>query len=33
MLVNNAGNFYGGFYEELTPEQIDRQITTTSMAR
>jgi NAD(P)-dependent dehydrogenase (short-subunit alcohol dehydrogenase family) len=28
VLVNNAGNFYAGFFEELTPEQIDRQLTT-----
>ena len=28
MLVNNAGNFYAGFFEELTPEQIERQIAT-----
>jgi NAD(P)-dependent dehydrogenase (short-subunit alcohol dehydrogenase family) len=28
VLVNNAGNFYAGFFEELTPEQIERQITT-----
>ncbi|MGM0878282.1 MAG: SDR family NAD(P)-dependent oxidoreductase [Bacillota bacterium] len=28
VLVNNAGNFYGGFFEELTPQQIERQITT-----
>ena len=29
VLVNNAGNFYAGYFEELTPEQIDRQLTTT----
>jgi NAD(P)-dependent dehydrogenase (short-subunit alcohol dehydrogenase family) len=29
VLVNNAGNFYAGFFEELTPEQMDRQLTTT----
>ena len=29
MLVNNAASFYAGFFEELTPEQMDRQITTT----
>src|ERR1700731_2757094 len=23
VLVNNAGNFYAGFFEELTPEQMD----------
>ena len=28
VLVNNAGNFYAGFFEELTPEQVERQITT-----
>jgi NAD(P)-dependent dehydrogenase (short-subunit alcohol dehydrogenase family) len=26
ILVNNAGNFYAGFFEELTPEQVDRQL-------
>ena len=29
MLVNNAGNFYAGFFEELTPEQMERQLATT----
>jgi NAD(P)-dependent dehydrogenase (short-subunit alcohol dehydrogenase family) len=29
VLVNNAGNFYAGFFEELTAEQMDRQLTTT----
>jgi NAD(P)-dependent dehydrogenase (short-subunit alcohol dehydrogenase family) len=28
VLVNNAGNFYAGFFEELTPEQIGRSLTT-----
>src|SRR6185436_4832168 len=28
VLVNNAGNFYAGFFEELTPQQIERQLTT-----
>ncbi len=28
VLVNNAGNFYAGYFEELTPEQVDRQLTT-----
>ena len=28
VLVNNAGNFYAGFFEELTPEQFERQIAT-----
>ncbi len=26
VLVNNAASFYAGFFEELTPEQIDRQL-------
>jgi NAD(P)-dependent dehydrogenase (short-subunit alcohol dehydrogenase family) len=29
VLVNNAGNFYAGFFEELTPEQMLRQLSTT----
>ncbi len=29
VLVNNAATFYGGYFEELTPEQIDRQLATT----
>src|SRR3954464_11096433 len=29
VLVNNAGNFYAGFFEELTPEQMERQLATT----
>jgi NAD(P)-dependent dehydrogenase (short-subunit alcohol dehydrogenase family) len=29
VLVNNAASFYAGFLEELAPEQMDRQITTT----
>lgn len=28
VLVNNAGNFFAGFFEELTPEQIRNQIET-----
>jgi NAD(P)-dependent dehydrogenase (short-subunit alcohol dehydrogenase family) len=28
VLVNNASNFYAGFFEELTPEQMDRQLST-----
>jgi NAD(P)-dependent dehydrogenase (short-subunit alcohol dehydrogenase family) len=28
VLVNNAGNFYAGFFEELKPEQIRHQIET-----
>jgi NAD(P)-dependent dehydrogenase (short-subunit alcohol dehydrogenase family) len=29
VLVNNAGNFYAGFFEELTPAQMQGQLTTT----
>jgi len=29
VLVNNAGNFNAGFFEELTPEQMDHQLATT----
>ena len=29
VLVNNAANFYAGYFEELTPEQMERQLTTT----
>jgi NAD(P)-dependent dehydrogenase (short-subunit alcohol dehydrogenase family) len=28
VLVNNAGNFFGGFFEELSPAQVERQIVT-----
>jgi NAD(P)-dependent dehydrogenase (short-subunit alcohol dehydrogenase family) len=28
VLVNNAANFYGGFFEELSPEQMERQLST-----
>jgi NAD(P)-dependent dehydrogenase (short-subunit alcohol dehydrogenase family) len=28
VLVNNAANFYAGYFEELTPEQIEQQLTT-----
>lgn len=28
VLVNNAANFYGGYFEELTPEQMERQLST-----
>jgi NAD(P)-dependent dehydrogenase (short-subunit alcohol dehydrogenase family) len=28
VLVNNAANFYAGFFEELTPEQFERQLAT-----
>jgi len=27
-LVNNAASFYAGYFEELTPEQMERQLTT-----
>ena len=27
-LVNNAANFYAGFFEELSPEQVERQLST-----
>jgi NAD(P)-dependent dehydrogenase (short-subunit alcohol dehydrogenase family) len=28
VLVNNAGNFFAGFFEELSPKQFDQQVTT-----
>src|SRR6266536_2980859 len=28
VLVNNAANFYAGYFEELTPEQIEQQLRT-----
>lgn len=28
VLVNNAASFYAGYFEELTPEQFDRQLST-----
>jgi NAD(P)-dependent dehydrogenase (short-subunit alcohol dehydrogenase family) len=28
VLVNNAANFFAGYFEELTPEQMDRQLAT-----
>jgi NAD(P)-dependent dehydrogenase (short-subunit alcohol dehydrogenase family) len=28
VLVNNAGNFNAGYFEELTPEQVERQLAT-----
>jgi NAD(P)-dependent dehydrogenase (short-subunit alcohol dehydrogenase family) len=33
VLVNNAGNFYAGYFEELAPEQIERQLATNLSAR
>ncbi len=29
VLVNNAGNLYAGYFEELTPEDMERQLATT----
>src|SRR4051812_33684733 len=29
VLVNNAGNFYAGYFEEFTPEQIEAQLAAT----
>src|SRR5204862_1745122 len=29
VLVNNAGNFYAGFFEEITPEDFRKQVETT----
>ncbi len=26
VLVNNAGNFYAGYFEDLTPEQVEAQL-------
>src|SRR3981189_3115264 len=28
VLINNAADFYAGFFEELTPEQMEQQLTT-----
>jgi NAD(P)-dependent dehydrogenase (short-subunit alcohol dehydrogenase family) len=28
VLVNNAGSFYAGYFEELAPEQLERQLAT-----
>jgi NAD(P)-dependent dehydrogenase (short-subunit alcohol dehydrogenase family) len=28
VLINNAGNFYAGFFEELSQEQVERQVRT-----
>ena len=33
MLVNNAASFYAGFFEELTPEQMDQQLATSLIGR
>src|SRR6185295_16923186 len=29
VLVNNAASFYAGFFEELTPQQMERQLAAT----
>jgi len=29
VLLNNAANFYAGYFEELTPEQVEKQLATT----
>jgi NAD(P)-dependent dehydrogenase (short-subunit alcohol dehydrogenase family) len=31
VLVNNAANFQAGYFEELTPEQVERQLSTSLM--
>src|SRR3954451_18045633 len=31
VLVNNAASFYAGYFEELTPEQFERQLAVTMM--
>src|SRR6202040_175508 len=28
VLVNNAASFYAGYFEEITPEQMDKQLAT-----
>ena len=28
VLVNNAGNFFAGYFEELSPEEMEKQIST-----
>jgi len=33
VLVNNAASFYAGYFEELTPEQFDRQLARASSVR
>jgi NAD(P)-dependent dehydrogenase (short-subunit alcohol dehydrogenase family) len=32
-LVNNAGNLYAGYFEQLAPEQIERSLTTNLVGR
>ena len=31
VLVNNAGNFYAGYFEEISPDQIEKQLATNFM--
>jgi NAD(P)-dependent dehydrogenase (short-subunit alcohol dehydrogenase family) len=33
VLVNNAASSYAGFFEELTPEQIERQFAVSVIGR
>jgi NAD(P)-dependent dehydrogenase (short-subunit alcohol dehydrogenase family) len=33
VLLNNAANFYAGYFEELTPEQVEKQLARTYSAR
>src|SRR5437879_12988380 len=33
VLVNNAGNFDAGYFEELTPAQVERQLATSLLGR
>ena len=33
VLVNNAASFYAGYFEELTPEQFERQLAVASSVR
>ena len=33
VLVNNAASFYAGYFEELTPEQFERQLSAALSAR
>ena len=33
VLVNNAANFYGGYFEELTSQQIEQQLATGLIGR
>ena len=33
VLINNAASFYAGYFEELTPEQMDLQLARASSGR